>query len=242
MQMEGTDRYLDLIVKIIPIKQSIIDRIDINVEIGFQYTKGSDVFTFNTGYRFFYRNLRDEVKLEGSNYITDQRREELEFRKQDINLSYNRYLKKSWKAGVFTTFEQNTELGLQLRATLGLNTGKVAVQSLHSDLEFVVGLLGNQETSTDENVTYNMEGKAQINYRYFIFHNPELSITTDATVYPSLSVKNRVRAVVNVKVKIEMMKDLFFNLTFYDNYDSKPLTVEASNNDFGITTSISYSF
>ncbi len=242
MQMEGTDRYLDLIVKFVPIKQRIKDRIDIDVELGFQYTKGSDVLNFNTGYRFFYRNLRDEISLTGSNYITNQRREQQDFRKQDVNLSYNRFLKKSWKIGAFTTLEQNTELGLQLRTTLGLSTGKVAIQSLHSDLEFVVGLLGNQETSTDQVSTNNLEVKLQTNFRYFIFHNPELSINTDATIYPSLNVEGRVRAVVNVKAKIEVMKDFFFNLTFYDNFDSKPLTADASNNDFGITTSISYSF
>ena len=242
MQMEGTDRYLDLIVKFVPIKQRIKDRIDIDVEVGFQYTKGSDVMNFNTSYKFFYRNLRDEVSLTGSNIITDQRREQQEFKKQDVNLSYNRYLKKSWKVGVFSTLEQNTELGLQLRATVGINTGKVAIQSLHSDLEFVVGLLGNQETSTDQVSTNNLEVKLQTNYRYFIFHHPELSINTDATIYPSLSVEGRVRAIVNIKAKIEIMKDLFFNLTFYDNFDSDPLTADASKNDFGITTSISYSF
>jgi len=242
MQMNGTDRYLDLLSKFVPIKQRIKDRIDIDVEFGFQYNKGSDVLSINTGYKFFYRNLRDEFIFNGSNYITDQRSENQEFRKQDVNFSYNRFFKKSWKAGVFSTAEQNTELGLDLRALIGLNFGKVAVQSNRSDLEFVGGILANVEVSTDGTQTNNLEGKVQVNYRFFIIHHPEISISTDATLYPSFNVKDRVRAIFNVKTKIEVLKDLYFNLTFYDNFDNIPPTGAVSKNDFGITTSFSYSF
>ena len=242
MQMDGTERYLDLIAKFVPIKQRIKDRIDIDLEIGFQYNKGSDVLNFNTGYKFLYRNLHDEVSLNGSNYITDQRSENEEFRKQDATLSYNRYLKKSYRTGVFTTLEQNTELGLQLRALLGINIGKVAVQSNRSDLEFSIGILGNQETSTDQTTTNNLEAKLQTSFRYFIFHHPEVSISSDATLYPSFSVDGRVRAEINLKAKIEILKDLYFNITFYDNFDNKPPGTGASKNDFGITTSLSFSY
>lgn len=242
MQMEGSDRYLDLIVKFVPIKQRIKDRIDIKVELGYQYNKGSDVSTLNSGYSFSYRNLKDAVLLKGSNVITNQRAESNEFRKQDINLSYNRYFRKSWTAGAFTTAEQNTELGLELRALVGFDAGKVVVQSSRSDLSFVGGILGNIEEGTDGSQTYNLEGKISGLYKYFVFHHPKVSLDTDFTIYPSFNVEGRIRIILNIKARLEILKDVYFNVTFYENYDNKPPSVDASKDDFGINTSLSYTF
>ncbi len=242
MRMEGTDRYLDLIIKVNPIKKRFLDRIDINLEIGYQYNKGSNVSNFNTGYNFYYRDIRNSYRFNGSNYITDQRNENQQFKKQDINLTYNHYMKRSWRYGVFSTAEQNTELGLELRLLIGADIGKALVQSEKSELELVGGILGNTEESTENTQTKNIEGKIQMNYRYFIFHNPELSIVSDITAYPSMNVAGRYRIVANFKTKIEIISDLYFNLTFYDNFDSKPPSTTAEKNDWGINTSVSYSF
>ncbi len=242
MGMEGTDRYLDLIVKVNPIKQRFWDRVDLNLEIGYQYNKGSNVSNFNTGYNLYYRNIKNSYRFNGSNYITDQRNENQQFKKQDANLTYSHYMKESWIYGVFSTAEQNTELGLDLRLLIGTDIGKAIVQTEKSELELTGGILGNVENSTDNTETNNAELKIQVNYRYFIFHNPELSITSDFTVYPSLNVQDRYRIIANFKTKIEIITDLFFNLTFYDNYDSKPPSATAEKNDWGVTTSVSYSF
>lgn len=37
MNIQGTERYLDLIIKVIPIKRTFLDWIDIDLELGFQY-------------------------------------------------------------------------------------------------------------------------------------------------------------------------------------------------------------
>lgn len=57
-----------------------------------------------------------------------------------------------------------------------------------------------------------------------------------------LLTKDRVRHAGNIKAKIEVLRDFYFNLTFYESFDSDPPGTSASNNDFGITISLSYSF
>lgn len=151
-------------------------------------------------------------------------------------------MKKSWKVGVFTTAEQNSELNLDLRAYVGLDIGKAFVQSLHSELLLTTGFIANTENSTEGNQGNNLEGKFQIGYRYFRFHYPEIKITADITAYPSLNNSNRLRVDSNINAKIEIIRDIYFSLTFYQKFDSKPLDMTADNGDFGVTTGMVYSF
>ena len=101
MNIQGTERYLDLIIKVIPIKRTFLDWIDIDLELGFQYNIESNVANLNKGYNFYYRNLRNGFQLKGSNYITDQRNENELFKIQDINLSLDHFMKKAGKSEHF---------------------------------------------------------------------------------------------------------------------------------------------
>ncbi len=96
MEMMGIVNHLDLITKVNPIKQKFHDRLDIDLEFGYQYNKGSNVSTLYNAYKLFYRSPRHGITLNGDNYITEQRTDGQEFRKLDITLQYNFYMKKSW--------------------------------------------------------------------------------------------------------------------------------------------------
>jgi hypothetical protein len=63
-----------------------------------------------------------------------------------------------------------------------------------------------------------------------------------------LSDTGRVRGELDIKLKWEMIEDLFWELSFYDSYDSRPpipMEIGAEKpvkNDYGIVTSIGYNF
>jgi hypothetical protein len=61
-------------------------------------------------------------------------------------------------------------------------------------------------------------------------------------VFPSFTVKNRYRVSVDAYVMLEIISDLTFTVSFYDNFDSKPASDAAATNDWGVTTSIGYTF
>jgi len=46
----------------------------------------------------------------------------------------------------------------------------------------------------------------------------------------------------NTKARIELLKDFFFTLTFYDSYDNQPPAARGVTNDYGFTTGVSWSF
>ena len=60
-------------------------------------------------------------------------------------------------------------------------------------------------------------------------------------VYPSFSDAGRVRADFDADMKWELISDLFWSTGDFHNYDSRP-RAEASNNDFGVTTTFGWSF
>ncbi len=89
----------------------------------------------------------------------------------------------------------------------------------------------------------NIEGTGTIVYELFSFDDPEMDITTTLTVLPSLSDWGRIRADLDTRIQYELFKDFFWSITLFDNYDSDPPTSgESERNDFGINTSVGWSF
>jgi hypothetical protein len=69
-----------------------------------------------------------------------------------------------------------------------------------------------------------------------------VKISLTGLFFPSFTVKDRYRLSVDTYIQIEIISDLIFTVSFYDNYDSKPASDVATTNDWGITTSLGYSF
>jgi hypothetical protein len=52
----------------------------------------------------------------------------------------------------------------------------------------------------------------------------------------------RVRLEYDLAAKVEVVKDVYVGLTIYDNYDNNPSASSASKNDWGLITSLGYTF
>ena len=63
-----------------------------------------------------------------------------------------------------------------------------------------------------------------------------------AVVWPSLSESDRVRVEVDIRYRHELTKDFYLGVTLYESFDSEPPTVDAVRNDWGLSTSLGYSF
>jgi len=87
----------------------------------------------------------------------------------------------------------------------------------------------------------NIEGSGTIVYELFSFQDPEIDITTTLTVLPSFSNWGRIRADLDTRIQFELFKDFSWSATVFDNYDSRPPEGNETN-DFGITTSVGWSF
>ena len=103
------------------------------------------------------------------------------------------------------------------------------------------GLVETRESfiGSDESTT-QAEGRLQI--RYLTRHlDPDSSLSFTTNIYPLLKDFSHYRAETDLSLKREFVKDLFFEVLLYHSYVSDPPT-GAENGDYGITTSLGYSF
>jgi hypothetical protein len=229
------------IVEIYPVKNRFWKRLDGAIDLGYSYSKASTVSQLNFSGHIDYRVQKSFTKISGSSTITDQQDRD-RIRNQDYSVSFWRFFKNRWFAGVFSGAQQNTELGTDYRFYGGLGSGRDLVHTNRNVLSGIIGFLVSTEKSQGDSIIQSVEGVMQLNYRLFKFNDPEIDVTSYFNYFPSITSAGRHRLEYQVKARIELFNDFYFGLTYYDNYDSKPLDPTAEKNDWGITTSIGYSW
>jgi hypothetical protein len=79
-------------------------------------------------------------------------------------------------------------------------------------------------------------------FAIFLYHFPETDIGGSLAVLPSLTESGRYRAEMDLRAKYEFVDDLYFELKVYGSYDSQPPLADSEQSDYGLTTSLGYSF
>jgi len=230
------------LIEVYPIKQNFWLRVSGKFDMGVDFNKGSGIGTVNLNGNISYRKRKSFYQFAWANSTVIQM-DTVTSAKADIDIEYQRYLKNKWSAKLKSGANENTELGLNLRLYL---TGYGIWDLVHNNrnrLYIGVGLSGNREWSGgDSTAINNSEIVLTTEYKLYKFTNPEIDIVTDFSVYPSITQNNRLRLEYNLKTKFELFNDFYVGLNYYYSFDSKPITLNASSEDWGITTTIGYSF
>ena len=88
----------------------------------------------------------------------------------------------------------------------------------------------------------SLESYGKFQWDWFRYDTPELDWSMNFELIPSLTEWGRIRAETSAKLKWEIINDLNWQIEIYDSYDNQPQTDRASNNDYGINTSLAYDF
>lgn len=231
------------IVSAWPVKATFTDRMDLSLSVGFDYKKATETADLNSAIDFRTTNndRLTEASWRGTNTRregeTDQTRFELKFEHQyllpDAGI-------RTWFAGA----ESNDAQGVNYRVSAGGTFGKYLVKTNNVWFSLQGGLGVNKEVPDEGESEYNLEGVGHMRYRYFRFANPERSLDTTWVVYPSLTDWGRIRSNLRTTFKLELVKDLFWAMELWGNYDNDPISTdeEAEKLDYGITTSIGWSY
>jgi len=229
------------VVLITPIKNQVLARFDGSVSLGFNYTKANQIFQLNLGADSFYRGRKYGGSARLNVVNTGQESQEIT-KKNDLTFNLHRFFSRRWDVTTVLGFEQNSELGLDLRVLLGGGFSRDLILTNLNNLRAGAGILVNREWPSGAEATNNLEGLLGVNYRIYRYDDPETDITTQLMIYPGISDFGRIRINFESKVKWEIYKDFFINLTFYDNFDNRPATAGAAKNDLGVTFGIGWSY
>jgi hypothetical protein len=225
-----------------PFEKTFLNRFSGNVGLGYSYTRSSNFgrLNFDGGMNYAARKLEISLSASGIYTMTDS---SFTRDNENFDVKSNYYFSTTWFATAFLAYQRNLELGLDRRYQEGVGVGNKFITSKHVYTWARGGLVFNQERNT-ENVTTGTltELFGQVEFNFFRFVKPEINFNIAQTLYYSLSQKGRFRSDGQASLSWEIINDLDLNLTFYDNYDSKPPAADSKEFDFGVTFGVSYSF
>ncbi|MAE08996.1 MAG: hypothetical protein CL661_09585 [Bacteroidetes bacterium] len=241
--LNGTESLkVEDIIEMYPIKKNFWLRTSGTFSLGFNFSKGSDIASITSSGKIDYRNRKTFTQLNWSDNTTVQS-DTLNSNKTDVSFDIQKLLKKRWYIGFNAEGSSNSELGYDLRLLVGTSIINYLIQNYHNRMYASIGASGNREwASGSEDPSDNLEGLIGLNYHYFKYTDPEINISTYINTYPNLTTAGRWRVNYYLDAKVEVINDFEVGINFYYNYDNKPVSSDASTNDYGITTTISYSF
>lgn len=230
------------VVRISQIEDSFWERLKGSMSFGYSFTKASNVAQGNLGFRATHRTEVRSFTLEGNTIVTnDQAGESTE--RADLGLNITRFRSNRWFNSYLLGFESNDELGLSLRSSIGVGMGRYLIQTNTSELAVLGGLVGTAESFVgDASSQENVEGLLGIQYSRYVFDDPTIDLTVKLAAYPSLTESGRTRAQFDANLRWEMVKDLFWDLSYYNTFDNDSPSGSETSNDYGVVTSIGWAF
>jgi len=230
------------VVFMTPIEEKGIERFDGEVTAGYNFAKASEVTQAQFGLEL---EARTETRIYGLDIssVSSDSEDNSSSQRHSLDLTYKRLRKNRWFTGGILRLDRNDELGLDLRTSLGVGGGRYLRQTNSSTLSLVGGLqLSRENVSGDLDDEDTLEGFASLAWDWFRYDTPELDFSTELEIIPNLTDTGRVRAELDISMKWEMIEDLFWELSFYDSFDSEPVVPGAEKNDYGVVTSLGWEF
>ncbi|MDP2470908.1 MAG: DUF481 domain-containing protein [Candidatus Palauibacterales bacterium] len=234
------------VVFIVPIRDSFWTRVDGYVNLGIDFTKANNLRTLNLDGQTSYRGPRWSVRVNGSSYLQAQDSVETTSRNQ-LGVQITRLLSGKWNLLGVTSLEENSQLGLDLRTTVGAGaTYDLFTTNLHA-LYFGASVSYARERYASVGPGLS-EGQntgqfsLDADYNLFRFVFPKVDVYSDLAIVPVFTDWGRIRIDFNSSISYEIFKDFTLNLQFYDNFDSRSPSTGLSQNDYGLTFGFGYKF
>ena len=244
------------VVEMRPVENSFSDRIDLYLSAGYSYTKASSVgqTSFNTEVSYEDKNTRNTFT--GRTTITDTNEEVTSSTKLDLSRQVWSDRSKSYR--IFSgRFEANDELNLEGRYTLGAGLGRYFIDTQKVRWMGALGLQVITEKNDTDADGECLEGEEPAScsdkdsrgesVELFVstsvaawrFDTPELDIDIKFNLYPSLSEHSRLRGDTDIRIRWELIEDLYWDITAFATYDNAGTDHDI---DYGITTGIGWTY
>jgi hypothetical protein len=234
---------LDLpqIVRINPIGRSFLARLDGYINLGVTFQRANQLVQLSAATEVDYRMRQWLTELQASTYFQDQQDVEGTSR-NTLGLTVQRSLSRRWLAIGAGQLEQNEELELDLRALLAVGGGRFLLQSNRGQVLVGGGMTYANESFTGVDATSNLEALITFSAEYFRRDSPKTDLEATLSAFPSLTDPGRVRTDLEVRIAHEIYKDFTLGLTLFHKFDSRPPSVDAPKNDYGITFTAGWTF
>lgn len=156
---------------------------------------------------------------------------------------FRQFDESRWYGGGFANFLSSSEQLIDLRTTLGGAIAKRQIFTNKTNLTFISGLAYTKENDSPGNLstTSNNSLDAAVAAQFSTFRFDAMTFNTNFWLYPSITTPGRIRFTLNQDVYYKFLGDFYVRMSFYDNYDNRPV-VGAPTNNLGGSTTLGWSF
>jgi len=230
-------------VEMTPIERSFWSQNKGSVSLGFNYAKSTGVEEVYFDFSNRYRTERNLVETGFSSTYTKGEESPDTKRRASVDAAFTRILRRGVNASVSAKIERNDELDVKKRVLEKVMVGNQFVATNQILLAASVGLARNAEQSYSvAESNESLEGVIDVGFSVFQYDHPETAVDVTLDVYPSVTESGRYRIDFSSLIRREIIVDFFFDVDFYVNYDNKPPSGGDPTSDYGITTSLVYSW
>jgi hypothetical protein len=211
----------DQIVYLDDIDQGFWSQVYASIDFGLDLTKANNAAQISMRSNLGYIAKRWQLDATYDNYFS--RQDEIEdIRRIDAGVSYRYFLPKDWYPLVSADFLSNTEQDLQLRTTGKAGMGKYIIHTNSVYWGFSAGANYNNENFSADSLPDRQSWEGFIGTEFNMFNTGDLSLLTNAVVYPSITESGRWRTDFKFDFKYDLPLDFYIKLGFTLNYDNQP--------------------
>jgi putative salt-induced outer membrane protein YdiY len=213
-----------------------------SIGYGFGFASGNKSTHSSLSADVAFRDTKNSVQLATTSEFDSQSNAK-DTNRLTFDSQYARLLTNHWlAAGLFSLLKSNQQ-DLQLRSTYGAGIGRRLIQTDKTALTVIAGGAYSHESyfpqPGTEPVRNNAESLLGVTFSTFRFKT--LNINSQTLLFPSLSDPGRLRVSSQSNLRIELIRNFYWNFQLYENYDTRP-PVNAPKNDLGLTTSVGWTF
>lgn len=229
------------IVRVAPLEDGAWpQRLDGSLSVGYSFTQAQNIQVFNLGASIGSRDQRQQWRVSLDSQLASRSDRPTSQRAALVG-TRERFLADRWYREGTVSFTRNQELGLDLRSLVGVGVGRYLVQLADTEWRAGAGIAATSEQLIDGSSRESVELQLGTTFNIYRFDSPQVNLAASLMVLPSLSESGRVRGEASIRLRREMVKDLFLDLSLYDSYDNRAVA-GAPSNDRGMSTSLGYSF
>ena len=232
------------IVEVNQTAERFLQRLNGDINLGFNYTKGNQAAQYNFSSSVEYPRPRWGVGIGYQSTLSSNSGSETTTRNA-LTFDGEHLLRwNNWYYAGTATFRQSSEQNIDLQSNIGGGIGRFLKNTNRAKISLLGGLAW-------QNTKYSPSSTAQIGQQQvlaalisgkmnlFKFNKTNLDVA--ANILPALNQPGRVFYNTNVTYYVKLFGDLNWNTSFYGNWDTRP-PAGYSGSDYGASSGLGWTF
>jgi hypothetical protein len=229
------------VVELKRIKATFWNRLDGNFDFGFDFTQQNAKIdlSFRSETRYLINRNRLRLLLNGTFTGQDS---VSNITRGTARLVYIREVKGMWFVGASVAAEQNSQLSLDIRGSIGGGPGRFFIANNRMELGTMVGIGYSRERFTGDEARNTVPLALVTDYQFFNWSGLDTDLSSRLSIQPVLNDQGRWLISFAAYLTQEILGDLYLRIGVVEEYDSEPPSAGANKNDVSITTSLGWTY